>query len=402
MPANNGHLNVSSEYGQNLVLKFGDMMGAGFTVLPNILLKYQADLGITSSEFNFIAQIWFHWWSDKDAYPSIKTIAKRMGSKDDESVRRYSRSLQKKGYLLVRDRISKGKGQLSSEYDFSPLIQKLNGLYAVEEAAAQGASGDWVVRERENTPLLKNEEGGLLRFEEPPSAEMGTEEDKEKKTHLEEDESLISNRFDSDANLQQTSKSKFSKKQRKISTKPQAQATEEDPPQREHRNGFAPIADALSSRVEKLRSQSLKTGPRTTATPRSGNKSHAEPDEAVSRSRGRPKKYPVPPDLELFTRDISLEFHDSSKLPSNLSFVGRVLQESGLDSGHLYQLMQEARILTKRRGNIEKPSEDDVGTLNKFPYFRQTLMDLIEKEGKVVSPRRNQQGKQSGGNLVNE
>jgi hypothetical protein len=207
---------------------------------------------------------------------------------------------------------------------------------------------------------------------------------------------LISNRFDGDANLQQTSKSKFSKKQRKISTKPQAQAAEEDPPQREHRNGFAPIADALSSRVEKLRSQSVKTGARTAATPRSGNKSHAEPDEAASRSRGRPKKYPVPPDLEQFTKDITLEFHDSSKLASNLSFVGRVLEESGLGSSYLFQLMQEARTLTKRRGNIEKPSEDDVGTLNKFPYFRQTLMDLIEKEGKVVSPRRNQQGRQSG------
>jgi hypothetical protein len=389
MPTKNNQLNGSSDYGQNLVLKFGDMMGAGFTVLPNILLKHQGLLGINSGELNFIAQIWFHWWSDKDAFPSMSTISKRMGVKDDKTVRRYSKSLQDKGYLVVRDRVSKIKGQLSSEYDFSPLIDRLNHLYAQEEAERlEQAAGDWVVLERQTTPLPKFGEGGLPIHGEGPSPNLGNEEDEGNKTHLEEDESLISNRFDSDANLQQTSKSKFSKKQRKISTKPHAQSTEEDPPQREHRNGFAPIADALSSRVEKLRSQSLKTGARTASTPRSGSKSHAEPDEAVSRSRGRPKKYPVPPDLELFTRDITLEFHDSSKLASNLSFVGRVLAETGLSSITLYQLMQEARTLTKTRGNIEKPSEDDPGFLNKFPYFRKTLLDLLEKGGRVTSARR--------------
>src|SRR5215204_5558645 len=117
MPRTNDQLTVNADYNQALVLRFGDMMGSGFTVLPNILLKYQADLKITSGELNFIAQVWFHWWTDKDAFPAMTTIAKRMGAKDDKTVRRYSKSLRTKGYLIVRDRVSKGRGQLRSEYD---------------------------------------------------------------------------------------------------------------------------------------------------------------------------------------------------------------------------------------------------------------------------------------------
>lgn len=96
----------------------------------------------------------------------------------------------------------------------------------------------------------------------------------------------------------------------------------------------------------------------------------------------------MPPDLELFTRDISAEFHDASKLPSNLSFIGRVLHESGLPSSVLYQLMQEARQITKAKGNIEKPSADYPGFRNRVPYWKRTLLDLVEKEGRVVSARR--------------
>ena len=70
------------------------------------------------------------------------------------------------------------------------------------------------------------------------------------------------------------------------------------------------------------------------------------------------------------------------------SFIGRVLHESGLAPTALYQLMQEARQLTKGRGNIDKPSEDDPGFRNRFPYFRRTLLDLVEKEGREVSARR--------------
>jgi len=121
--------------------------------------------------------------------------------------------------------------------------------------------------------------------------------------------------------------------------------------------------------------------------------SRPTPETAAKRPGGPPKGYPVPPDLELFTRDISAEFHDASKLPSNLSFIGRVLHETGLPSSVLYQLMQEARQLTKSRGNIEKASEDDPGFRNRFPYFRRTLLDLVEKEGKVVPARRGAQSR---------
>lgn len=148
------------------------------------------------------------------------------------------------------------------------------------------------------------------------------------------------------------------------------------------------LSDQQVTRPSSKTPQRPRNAPESPYYPATGTTSHPAAETASTRLRGRQKSYPVPPDLELFTRDISAEFHDSSKLPSNLSFIGRVLHETGLHPSALYQLMQQARQLTKSKGNIEKPSEDDPGFRNRFPYFRQTLLDLVEKEGKAVSARR--------------
>ena len=52
----------------------------GYTVLPNLLLRAQAKLGITPTQLNVLAQLAEHWWdSDKYPYPAKDTIARRMG-----------------------------------------------------------------------------------------------------------------------------------------------------------------------------------------------------------------------------------------------------------------------------------------------------------------------------------
>jgi hypothetical protein len=391
MPRTDSDIVGNSEYSRTLSLKFGDMMGAGFTVLPNILLKYQADLEITGNELNFIAQIWYHWWSDKDAYPAMKTIAKRMGAKDDETVRRYSRSLQKKGYLVVRDRLSKGKGQLSSEYDFSPLIQKLNELYLEEEAAKAEEPGDWVVRERQATPSAKTRRGGTAKTRRAPSAEMRTEEDEiENKTQLEEDPTKS---FELQSQIFKTeTRSKFSKKSNEKIQKSEIKKLAEPAEPSRGSSDFSHVSHILPGRGVRAPAKNppdaSRNGSESVYYPSAGTQSQPAPETVSNRPRGKPKKYPVPPDLERFTTDITAEFHDASKLKSNLTFIGRVLQETGLHPNLLYQLMHEARQLTKGRGDIEKPSVDDPGFRNRWPYFRSTLLDLVEKEGRPVSARR--------------
>src|SRR5215207_7974183 len=79
-----------------LEVRFGDeILQAGFTSVPNLLLRYQAELDITAAELNFILQVWSHWWDDKDPYPALGTIAQRMGA-SRRQVRRYSESLRDK------------------------------------------------------------------------------------------------------------------------------------------------------------------------------------------------------------------------------------------------------------------------------------------------------------------
>ncbi len=63
-----------------LAVRFGDeILQVGFTTVPNLLLRYQAVLGISSSEFNFILQVWYHWWDQKDPYPPLAPLPSGSG-----------------------------------------------------------------------------------------------------------------------------------------------------------------------------------------------------------------------------------------------------------------------------------------------------------------------------------
>jgi hypothetical protein len=378
MPTPNDQLTRTTDYSQRLVVKFGDMMGAGFTVLPNILLKYQAELKINANELNFIAQVWYHWWNDRDAYPAMTTISKRMGAKDHKTARRASKALQDKGYLVVRDRVSRGKGQLSSEYDFSPLIQLLNDIYAKEEAERlREVAGDWVVLERENTPPTQIWAGGSPIFGQGPYPQMGNEEYKEKKTNIEKD-SLFSNGLEDDANLQKPSNSMFSKKRDKFETTTAVEGYTVRPRGRPRKEGFTPIADLLISNVKKRGRRSSKTAPEGSSDTQASGNHHHLVESLPKRGRGRPPK--APPQIEWLITEISGEFHDNeASFRSNVSRAARLWKDSGRSESDFAQLVGEARSITKTY-DIQKRASGDAGewgARNKVPYFFSVLTDLL-------------------------
>jgi hypothetical protein len=70
----------------------------------------------------FIIHIWQYWWTEKNAYPSLRTVASKMNISWRQS-QRYTASLREKGFLIVTPRVSPTYGQTSNEYDFSPLTQ---------------------------------------------------------------------------------------------------------------------------------------------------------------------------------------------------------------------------------------------------------------------------------------
>lgn len=105
-----------------LVVRFGEeILDAGFTTVPNLVLRHYAHLGITPAEMMFTIHIWEFWWTEKEPYPALSTIADRMNM-TRRNVRKYVQSLRDKGMLIVTERFD-NSGQTTSEYDFSPLIR---------------------------------------------------------------------------------------------------------------------------------------------------------------------------------------------------------------------------------------------------------------------------------------
>jgi hypothetical protein len=80
--------------------------------------------------------------------------------------------------------------------------------------------------------------------------------------------------------------------------------------------------------------------------------------------------------------DLSLLFHDQNHQRSNRTRALRLWAESGLDERTFAELMQEARLIAMKRGNIEKDATDSssafAGTKNRMPYFFAVLQDLID------------------------
>jgi hypothetical protein len=104
------------------VLKFG------YTALPNLLLRAQAKLKITPSQFNVLAQLAEHWWDAHEyPFPAKDRIAVRL-KKSPRQVQRYITQLEKAGHIARIKRFSGRKAQTSNGYSFDGLIKKLKAL----------------------------------------------------------------------------------------------------------------------------------------------------------------------------------------------------------------------------------------------------------------------------------
>ena len=120
----------------------------------------------------FIIHIWQYWWTEKDPYPSLKTIAAKMDV-TRRQVRNYTQSLKAKGLLQVRERILPGLGQVTSEYDFEPLLKAV--LKLDRDAHVSPVSDE----HPETTPLTTLTEGGMTDLTEAPLTRVSEEEYKE-------------------------------------------------------------------------------------------------------------------------------------------------------------------------------------------------------------------------------
>jgi hypothetical protein len=175
-----------------LVVKFGcDILQAGHTAVPNLLLDLYTQLGLTTQEMLFVIHLMQFQWSKRNPYPALTTIAEKMGVKR-RMIGNYVKSLKRKAYncphtngqpcdcpnyLVVTERFDLERGQLSNIYDLSNL------LFATVTLAR-----DKGMLPQDETPRQQSAGGGRQNVARGGRQNLATEEDeRSKKTKFEQD-----------------------------------------------------------------------------------------------------------------------------------------------------------------------------------------------------------------------
>jgi hypothetical protein len=113
------------------------VMARGFCIIPALLLRAQARLGLSATQLALIIQLSDFWWDDgKNPWPKKETLGQRLGLKEKQ-VQRHVRALEERDYVKRITRMTR-HGRTSNAYDLSGLVSKLAEL-APEFAAASDA-----------------------------------------------------------------------------------------------------------------------------------------------------------------------------------------------------------------------------------------------------------------------
>jgi predicted transcriptional regulator len=98
---------------------------AGWTCIPNILVRRQKTLGLDALDLNILLHLLTYWWEDDNhPHPSKETLAKAIGV-SASTIQRRIRAMEQGGLL---QRIQRRKADDRSEtnlYDLTPLREIL-------------------------------------------------------------------------------------------------------------------------------------------------------------------------------------------------------------------------------------------------------------------------------------
>lgn len=109
-----------------------ELMEAGWTVFPTILLEKQATLGLSPVDVNILLHLVSYWWTaENKPHPSKKTIAAAMGITPRTVQRRIAAMEGAKLIQRQERRISK-EGSKTNLYHFDGLIKEAKP-FAIEK-----------------------------------------------------------------------------------------------------------------------------------------------------------------------------------------------------------------------------------------------------------------------------
>lgn len=104
------------------------VMKLGFTVLPSLIFRAQARLGLSPTHLAVLLQIADHWWEhERKPYPGTSALGERL-SLSPRQVRRHIADLEKAGLVKRIERRAAHRGKLSNYYDLGGLVEKLKKL----------------------------------------------------------------------------------------------------------------------------------------------------------------------------------------------------------------------------------------------------------------------------------
>ena len=108
---------------------FGEpVMGHGFTAVPNILVRAQSRLGLTSTQFNIVVQLLSYWFDPKrPPFPTKAELAQRIGV-NPTTVRINVAKLEERGLIRREQRVTAHGDYGSNVYHLDGLVRALKEL----------------------------------------------------------------------------------------------------------------------------------------------------------------------------------------------------------------------------------------------------------------------------------
>lgn len=108
-----------------------ELIAAGWTLLPNVLVSRQKALGLDPLDMNIVLHILSYWWKPGDLpFPSKVTIAEAVG-RSPRTVQRRIEALEKSQFIKRVYRTGNNRGTQTNMYDLSGLIEAAKP-YALE------------------------------------------------------------------------------------------------------------------------------------------------------------------------------------------------------------------------------------------------------------------------------
>ena len=122
------------------------LMDAGWSAFPNIIIEKQASLGLDALDMNIILHLVQYWWlPDNLPHPSVETIATAIGV-TPRTVQKRIKALEELGLMKREQRRYTKNGSTTNLYSFDGLIEAAKP-YA-EEKLAESAKAQVAKKER--------------------------------------------------------------------------------------------------------------------------------------------------------------------------------------------------------------------------------------------------------------